>query len=356
MKLQKQLKEIVFSFFWLCIMLVFIVINSYLLCLIIEKMTFIHFTVVPESICLSMKIFLVLLMIWIESRIFSLFIIPKHRIDAFKPILEAFKKISKGEFDVTVSSYVHSHYGHLNEVSGSLNEMAQSLKKMEELRQEFISTLSHEIQSPLTSIQGFSHILLEEDLSKEKRNKYLSIIDEESKRLSHLSDNLLKLTRLDAVQQPECKTFSLKKQIQQVILNYELLWTKKKLKFILLLEDGCIKGDPDLLIQVWNNLLHNSIKFSYSGKTITVTASFSSSEVTVSISDEGIGLLMEDQLRIFERFYKADKSRNRNDSQNGNGLGLAIVKKIIELHKGKIDVYSQGVGKGTMFSVVLPIF
>ena len=119
----------------------------------------------------------------------------------------------------------------------------------------------------------------------------------------------------------------------------------------MVLEEILIKGDGDLLNQVWLNLIHNGIKFTPPGGKIQIGLIKEDEKVKFSISDSGIGINSEDQMHIFERFYKADKSRT--PSAEGSGLGLAIAKKIIDLHQGKIHVESQP-GRGTTFTVLLP--
>jgi signal transduction histidine kinase len=223
---------------------------------------------------------------------------------------------------------------------------------MEKMRQEFISNVSHEIQSPLTSISGFARALRDTRLSEEERAHYLDIIETESIRLSKMSDNLLKLTSLESEHHPfEPKRYRLDKQLRAVVLACEPLWLDKSIDMDVSLEEGEIDADPDLMNQVWGNLIHNSIKFTPRGGTIGVELQFRDGEAAVRISDTGIGIGEEDLPRIFERFYKADKSRNR--AGGGSGLGLSIVKKIVDLHHGSIDVQSRP-GEGTVFTVRLP--
>ncbi|WP_338048401.1 HAMP domain-containing sensor histidine kinase [Peribacillus alkalitolerans] len=221
------------------------------------------------------------------------------------------------------------------------------------MRQEFISNVSHEIQSPLTSISGFAHTLKNDQLSHEERRHYLQIIEVESMRLSKLSDNLLKLTSLESDHTPfEPKPYRLDQQLRRVILSNEPHWRKKDLEMDVSLEKMTIHADEELMDQVWINLIHNSIKFTpNNGKISVKLINHDMDKVMVMIKDTGIGMTKEVQMHIFERFYKADPSRNR--SSEGSGLGLAIVKKIIELHKGDIQVESSP-KEGTEVLVMLP--
>lgn len=282
----------------------------------------------------------------------------KSRQNEFQyPLIKAMKMMAEGNFNIDLSFYGNQFHGNKGnhpyyQIINSISEMAEKLGKMEEMRQEFISNVSHEIQSPLTSISGFAHTLKNDDLSSEERKHYLQIIEMESVRLSKLSENLLKLTSLESDHLPlERKKYRLDHQLRRIILANEPQWTEKEINMDISLENLTVTADEDMMDQVWINLLHNSIKFTPEGGTITVEAShLEEGSIFVKISDTGIGMEKDALMHIFERFYKADKSRNRNTG--GNGLGLSIVKKIIELHKGEIQVQSE-VGKGTEIIVVL---
>lgn len=265
-------------------------------------------------------------------------------------ITDALKQISQGNFDIFLdakNSDVHHDFAE------AINDMAKNLGNLETMRQDFISNVSHEIQSPLTSISGFAALLQKNDLSDDQRQRYARIIEAESKRLSSLSDNLLKLSTLDNNKVPlSKKEFRLDKQIERVALTLEPQWSAKGLALEADLEKCSILGDEDLLSQVWVNLLHNAIKFTPEGGHICIVLSLESEAAVVKISDTGVGIAPEDQMHVFERFYKADKARDR--SLGGNGLGLSLVKKIVELHGGRVTVESE-VSKGTIFTAALPL-
>jgi signal transduction histidine kinase len=239
------------------------------------------------------------------------------------------------------------------ELAQSVNNMALELNQLEGMRQEFISNVSHEIQSPLTSIRGFAQALRNDQLSNEERLHYLSIIETESRRLSNLSDNLLELASLEAKNMKfEPKSYRLDKQLRDVILASEPQWMDKQIDLEIFLDEIDIHGDEDLLSQVWTNLIHNSIKFTPEAGRVRLDLHRKGEQIEVKISDTGIGIEEEDKAHIFERFYKADLSRER--SQGGSGLGLSISKKIIEMHQGTITVESR-LGFGAAFIVSLPI-
>ncbi|MEJ8543949.1 ATP-binding protein [Brevibacillus borstelensis] len=273
---------------------------------------------------------------------------PRH-VELFQLLIDALRRIAKGDFSVKLDIKMEDRWGQLVE---NINHMAEQLNEMEQMRQEFISNVSHEIQSPLTSISGFARALRRENLSRDEQLHYLDIIETESKRLSKLSDNLLKLTSLEAKQHPmERKRYRLDHQLRNIILACEPQWLGKEIELDVALEKVELVADEDMMSQVWNNLLSNSIKFTPQGGKISVRAQRTGGEVVVQISDTGIGISPEDQERIFERFFKADRSRNR--AMGGSGLGLSIVKKIVGLHQGRIAVQSQP-GEGTTFIITLP--
>jgi signal transduction histidine kinase len=269
----------------------------------------------------------------------------------YQPMIDALRRMAKGDFNVAVEN--KSKNGHFVELVDSINHMAVELGQVEQMRQEFISNVSHEIQSPLTSISGFSRALREGNLTAAERDHYLKIIEAESRRLSKLSDNLLKLTALEARQHPlEMRSYRLDKQLRTVIVLCEPQWQEKELELDIELAPVSVMADEDMLSQVWMNLIHNAIKFSRPAGRLSIRLEMLDQEAAVMITDTGIGMSPEELPRIFERFYKADKSRNR--TAGGNGLGLSIVKKIVDMHDGAVTADSV-LGAGSVFRVTLPI-
>lgn len=270
-----------------------------------------------------------------------------------RPIIEAMDRISRGDFDVRLDDDFPGREAELlGDVVKSVNKMALELGRLEQMRQEFISDVSHEIQSPLTSIRGFAQALHDDGLLPEERHHFLTIIETESTRLSRLTDNLLRLASLDAEQVKFApKPYRLDRQIRDLILAAEPQWSGKGIDLDVSLADVTITADEDLLSQVWINLIHNGIKFTPDGGSIRISLQRRDGVIEFCIADTGIGIPEEDQARIFERFYKVDRSRER--SREGSGLGLSIARKIIELHRGTIRLESK-VGSGTTFIVTLP--
>ncbi len=274
----------------------------------------------------------------------------RQQLNAFQPILQAMERIARGDFSIRLED--EQEDGILSGLVRSVNRMAQNLGQVESMRQEFIANVSHEIQSPLTSIRGFAQALRSATLAPADRQHYLEIIEAESRRLSRLTEDLLKLAALDAEQaQIVPLAYPLDQQVRSVILTCEPQWRDKGIELEVDLQVCEIRADADLLSQVWMNLLHNAIKFTPTGGKIRIALQPRGAEVEFTIADSGIGISAEERVHIFERFYKADPSRTR--AAGGSGLGLAIAKKIIDLHHGRIELTS-GLGQGTTFRIHLP--
>ncbi|MCZ8518150.1 MULTISPECIES: sensor histidine kinase [Paenibacillus] len=274
----------------------------------------------------------------------------RYLVNPLKLMTRASRRIAKGDFNISLDW--RRRRDELGELAVSFTEMAGELKQMERMRQDFVSNVSHEIQSPLTSIAGFSKVLQERQMGEEERVEYLRIIQTEAQRLSRLSENLLKLASLESEHHPfHPQTYDLDEQLRGVILSMEPIWSAKDLELHLELPSVKVHGDPDQLSQVWMNLIGNAMKFTPAGGTVRIHLKPGVDQVTVKISDTGIGFSGEEQARLFERFYKADRSRS--SETGGSGLGLSIVKKIIDLHGGTVEAASRP-GEGAEFTVTLP--
>ncbi|GAB6556497.1 MULTISPECIES: envelope stress sensor histidine kinase HitS [Bacillus] len=330
-----------FSFLTIIWSIAFYVATSILNALEIHVSSFVAFLIS------DMVGFVFIVLIW---TLFGILMRPKRQAMIWT-IIEPIQKIAKGDFSVKIRNE-EKYDGEIGVLVKSINDMTDELNAMEKMRQEFVSNVSHEIQSPLTSIKGFARALQDDNLSEEKRKHYLTIIETETTRLSKLSQNLLKLTLLESEEYtPERVTYRLDQQLKQIVLNSEPLWAEKEIELELNLEKVHITADQESMSQVWINLIHNSIKFTSSGGKITIQLQEHEKVVEVRIRDSGIGISEKQKQHIFERFYKADSSRNR--AYGGSGLGLAIVKKVLDLHQGEIKVESEE-GHGTEFIVCIP--
>jgi len=267
-----------------------------------------------------------------------------------KKLTKATKRIAAGDFNVKLNI---KQKGELGTLARSFEEMMRDLKQLEQMRKEFVSNVSHEVQSPLTSISGYAIALKQAGIPESERNRYLDIIISEAKRMSKMSDSLLKLSLLESsTQQLRVTELRLDEQIRRVIVAIQPQWSARSISFDINLKPIPVTADHDQLNQVWTNIIGNSIKFSEEGGTIHVSMKQDAKTVTVRIADAGIGISGEDQKRIFERFFKADRSHSRK--YDGSGMGLAIAKQIVSLHQGHIRVESE-LGRGTAFIVSLPL-
>ncbi|WP_168121448.1 HAMP domain-containing sensor histidine kinase [Paenibacillus sp. HB172176] len=273
-------------------------------------------------------------------------------VNPIKRMNKAALGMASGNFSVRLPARSGDELG---ELAGSMNKMAHSLSRIETMRQDFVANVSHEIGSPLTSIQGFAEALRSESVTDEERRRYVDIIQKESERLSKLSENLLKLSSLDSKHHPfHPSWYRLDKQLRQIILANEPAWLGKGLLVELYSTETTVHADEDMLNQVWTNLITNAIKFTPEGGEIQIRLSEQEGNAVVNISDTGCGIPAEDRERIFERFYKGDPSRNSR--AGGNGLGLSIAQKIVELHEGAIVLEPSEPGRsGTSFTVRLPM-
>ncbi|WP_145330542.1 cell wall metabolism sensor histidine kinase WalK [Paenibacillus xylanexedens] len=267
-----------------------------------------------------------------------------------KTLTQATKRIAAGDFNVKLNIKQSSELGTL---ARSFEDMMKDLQQLEQMRKEFVANVSHEVQSPLTSISGYAQALMNVELPDRERARYLDIIISEAKRLSKMSDSLLKLSMLESQShQLQLVTRDLDEQIRRVIVALQPQWAARNIHFELDLQKVQVIADHDQLNQVWTNILSNAIKFSDDNSEILVKVQRDVRNVTVYISDQGIGIPLEDQKRIFERFFKSDRSHSRK--YDGSGMGLAITKQIVMLHQGDIRVESK-MDQGTTFIITLPV-
>ena len=248
--------------------------------------------------------------------------------------------------------------GHGRQKGGAVvlfNDITQR-KRLEDMRTEFVANVSHELRTPLTSIRGFLETLLEGKIEDQATvRRFLEIINRETARLTRLIDDLLNLSKIEERQVVHrWQAVQLLDTVNRAVVMFQAQAEEQGLELVTELpaELPVVRGDPDMLAQVLINLLDNAIKFTPAGGRIIVRASANEENVRVDVEDTGIGIPPENLPRIFERFYRVEKSRSRE--LGGIGVGLAIVKHIIRAHGGKTGVESV-VGKGSKFTFTLPI-
>jgi len=269
--------------------------------------------------------------------------VAKMIVKPIKDLTDATKKVATGDFSLVIKTERDDELG---ELIDGFNKMTKDLASIEILRNDFISDISHEFKSPITSIEGYTKLLA--DSNDEAKDEYTDIILHETERLSNMATNILTINKLDNENIINTEEFKLDEQIRRSILLLENKWNEKAIELDVDLDDVIIKANKDLINQIWINLLDNAIKFSPLNGRISIKLINHEKRCEFIIEDEGIGISKEDQEKIFEKFYKADKSRNIE----GTGLGLSIVKRIVDLHEGEIKLDSQ-VGRGTRISVFL---
>lgn len=230
------------------------------------------------------------------------------------------------------------------------------LVRLEQIRKDFVANVSHELRTPITSIKGFSETLLDGAFKDEKMLlSFLEIIYQESNRLQMLIQDLLDLSKIE---QQGYKVGLLPTSLQDVLIRAVEVTSprldEKNMQFdVDIARDVKVLGDANRLIQIFTNLIANSINYSPENTTVTLRIKEDDDYGIVEIEDQGIGIEKSEISRIFERFYRVDKARSRNSG--GTGLGLAIVKHLVEAHNGKINVEST-VGEGTCMRIMIPIY
>lgn len=272
-----------------------------------------------------------------------------------RPILqmnEAAKVIAGGNFDKRIDIETDDEIGQLAQ---SFNEMAASLNEHEKVRKDFIANISHDLRSPLTSIQGFLEAILDGTVPKEKTEHYLSVVLDETKRLTKLTNDIMDLSRAESGSiLLQIEEFDMNELIRDITKRMESRILQKQIEIELIFEkeQTWVTADPEKMLRVLQNLLDNAIKFTKDkGKIEIETKTGNKQFVFVFLRDNGMGIAEENQRHIFDRFFKVDSSRG--EDKKGGGLGLSIAKEIMKAHGGDLTVKSQ-LGKGTEFQIEVP--
>ena len=276
-------------------------------------------------------------------------LLSKYPLKPINGLINIMNRLASGDFSPRIAlPKPWDRYPGMAELSESFNKMAEELGSTELLRHDFVNNFSHEFKTPIVSIAGFAKLLKREQLT-EKQLEYVSIIEEESLRLSRMATNVLMMTKVENQSiLTDVSRFNLSEQLRDSILLLIDKWEKKELEFSLEFPEYMINASEELLKQVWINLLDNAIKFSPEKSVITVSILELPSQMQVAISNFGPTISEEKQQRIFRKFYQADESH----ASSGSGVGLAIVKRVVELHSGTVVVESHD--GSTTFTVILP--
>jgi signal transduction histidine kinase len=247
-------------------------------------------------------------------------------------LIDGIDRLSQGDFDCRMQK---EKYNLVGDVATPFNALAGQLQSTEILRSDFVNNFSHELKTPVVSVSGLVSLLKNENISKDKRKRYLEIIEEEMNRLAEMTTNILNLSKVEKQQilTDESK-FNLSEQIRTCVLLLEKKWEKKNISFNLDFDEYTIIANEDMLKQVWFNLIDNAIKFSEKDSEIGVKITEQNNMLNISVSNEGLPISDEDREKIFNKFYVGKNSPSRDS----NGIGLSIDKSVVGLHKGSVAV------------------
>lgn len=267
-----------------------------------------------------------------------------------KQIIRGSSEYANGNLSYKIEVHSQDEMGQLAKI---LNYMAEKMNEQGEYQRNFISNVSHDFRSPLTSIKGYVNAMLDGIIPPEMQDRYLKIIAFEAERLEKLTGSLLKLNELDIKKRTlQIRNFDINEVIKTTAASFEGSCTERKLTLELILDgrELYVRADMEQIQQVLYNLLDNAIKFSPDGASITLETTERNGRVFVSVKDRGCGIPKNSIPKIWERFYKEDISRGRD--RQGTGLGLAIVREIINAHHQNINVIStEGVGTEFIFTL-----
>ena len=240
-------------------------------------------------------------------------------------------------------------------IASSVKYLAEKMHSMSDYQKQFLANVSHDFRSPLTSIRGYVDALNDGTIPPEMQEKYFKIILFETERLSKLTSNLLELNQFESGGLiVELEHFDLHETIKETISSFEQRCEKKQISLELLLDGKhlFVEADQSKIQRVIQNLVDNAIKFSHTDSVVEIHTTRKHHKVFVSVKDYGIGITREEEQKIWDRFYKSDRSRGRD--KTGTGLGLSITKEIVEAHGEHINVIStEGVGTEFIFSLNL---
>lgn len=271
----------------------------------------------------------------------------------------AAKQYANGDFSTRIPVIkkisLFNRHDEIDELVFAFNSMAQALATLELSRRSFVANVSHELKTPMTTIGGFIDGILDGTIESEKQDRYLKVVSDEVKRLSRLVTGMLNMSKIEAGELDiKPQEFDISEMIFQTLLGFEQMIENKNIEIRGLdsMESNKLFADKDMINQVVYNLIDNAVKFTPEGGYIEVSSKFDIEKVIVKIRNSGKGIPSEEIDKIFERFYKTDKSRSYD--VKGAGLGLYIVKTVIELHGGQI-VADSVEGEYTEFIFNIPL-
>jgi two-component system sensor histidine kinase BaeS len=275
-----------------------------------------------------------------------------------KSMMQASQRIAEGDYSKRVPTSTTSsatNQDELDQLAHSFNRMAEKLEQVENIRRQLIADVSHELRTPLTAIKGSMEGLIDGVLPAEQ-STYESVY-READRLQRLVEDLQELSPVESGGiKLTLKPININLLIRTALKRMQPAFDEKKIKLVSELQEKNPKVmvDEDRILQVIINLLSNSLQFTPKKGVVKVSADKNKNDLIISIKDSGIGIKPHDLEHIFERFYRADKSRSRQEG-GGSGIGLTIAQSLIHAHGGRIWVESEGEGKGSTFHFSLPL-
>ncbi len=294
-------------------------------------------------------IILLTLFITVCIATFIIWIISRKITAPLTKLNQASVEYAKGNFTEKVQ---YNSDDEIGELTAAFNHMASQLNLLEERRKEFLSNVSHDLRTPLTSLKGFLIAFRDGTIPDSKKDYYYHLMERETERMIKMVNDTLTLSRLEENYMTlNRRGYSLTEQVEEVISKAEPIYRKKNL-MIILNDDGdknIVYADREKMEQVIINLLQNAVNFSTAGEQIVIDLKSRGDKVHFKITDTGSGIKEEDISRIWERFYKADVART---DRSGTGIGLAIVKQITTLHGFDVKVTSSS-EKGTTFEITM---
>lgn len=282
----------------------------------------------------------------------ALFLLYRISIVPLRAVIKATREYADGNLNYKLESSGKRH-DEFHDLMEAIQFMASELNQMEDYRRKFISNISHDFRSPLTSIKGFANAMMDGTIPPELHNKYLNTISLETERLTKLTSGLIELGKFDSKAALLVMTdFDINQVIKNTAMTFEGSCREKLISMNLIFENEVepVKADKGKIEQVIYNLIDNAIKFSQNQSEINVSTRQKGNKIFISVKDFGVGIPKEAIKKIWERFYKRDSSRGKD--KKGSGLGLAIVKEIIQSHGEEIHVVStEGAGTEFVFTV-----
>ena len=266
-------------------------------------------------------------------------------------MMHASQRIADGHYDERVQSRGDDE---LNQLAGSFNQMAEQLEQVENMRRRLIGDVAHELRTPLTAIKGYAEGLMDNVLPAS--DETYQQIHAESERLNRLVDDLQELSRVESrATQLDVHPVDSATLIKTVTKRLQVHFDEKRITLTSSLprESIHILADEGRVIQVLTNLIGNALQYTPENGTVTVSIEREKDEARISVSDTGAGIPPEHLAKIFDRFYRVDKSRSR--MRGGSGIGLTIAKHLVEAHGGKLWAESAGENKGSAFIFTLPL-